>query len=78
MRKYLERKMDIKIREKIQQVSQEYRQAEKNLVDSIDQWELLAHNPPHTVLREEIIDAGDALAESADTMLQFYRWQPKT
>ena len=76
MRNYFERQMDMKIRRKLQQISREYEQAEKRLVDSIDCWTELPKRMPFADM-DSLVEAGDELAESADEILKFYRWQPE-
>lgn len=77
MRNYFERRMDLKIKEKLQKITLEYELSEKRLSRSVDQWHKIPKDGlPFSPEWDRLVRAGDEMAESADDMLKYYRKQP--
>ena len=76
MKNYFERRVDLKIKEKLQKISLDYDRSEKRLSRSVDKWHKLPKDGlPFSPEWDCLLKAGNEMAESADDMLKYYRKQ---
>lgn len=69
--KIFNRRVNQKIKEELTLVERKYQLAEQNLIESLDTWVSVASSKKRRT-KEEIIFAGDALADAAHDFLSYY------